>query len=465
MTTLTHKHAFSEILDPTRVLDDPSSLHEYGRDRTRVHASAPSLVLFPKTTEEVVRVVEYCARERLPIVPSGGRTGYAGAAVAAHGEVVVSMGKMDRILGIDLESGCVEVEAGAILENVQRAVAEAGLYFPLDFAARGSAQIGGCIATNAGGLKVIKYGMTRELVLGLEAVCGSGQVLRLNTSLHKNNSGYDLKQFLIGAEGTLGIVTRATMKIVPKPKRLNVALIALGRLADAPPVLKEARLRSLDLTAAEFFTGACLEAVMAHLPQTRPPFPTRYPCYLLIEIDEGEHEEQLAALLEHVSGMVGLEDATVATGAQSFRELWALRENISESIGTLGLVHKNDIAVPLSLMPAFVGALESLVRERYGGLDVLLFGHIGDGNVHVNAIDRTSKDAAGFEARMEELDTALCELTRSYNGSISAEHGIGLLKKRLLHLQRDSVQIELMRTIKRTFDPAKIFNPGKIVDW
>jgi FAD/FMN-containing dehydrogenase len=465
MMVANHKHAFSQILDPARVLDDPSSLHDYGRDRTRVHEPAPSLVLFPKTTEEVVRIAEYCARERLPIVPSGGRTGYAGAAVAAHGEVVVSMGKMDRILGIDLESGCVEVEAGAILENVQHAVAETGMYLPLDFAARGSAQIGGCIATNAGGLKVIKYGMTRELVLGLEAVFGRGQVLRLNTSLHKNNSGYDLKQFLVGAEGTLGIVTRATMQIVPQPKRLNVGLIALSRLADTPPVLKEARLRSLDLTAAEFFTGACLEAVMAHLPQMRSPFPIRYPCYLLIEIDEGEHDGQLTAFLEHVSGIPGIEDATVATSPQSFRELWALRENISESIGTLGLVHKNDIAVPVSSMPAFVGALESLVRERYRGLDVLLFGHIGDGNVHVNVIDRTSKDAAGFETRVEELDTALCELIQSYNGSISAEHGIGLLKKRLLHLQRDPVQIELMKAIKHTFDPANIFNPGKIVDW
>ncbi len=449
------------MLDEQRVADDRDRLLEFGGDRTRIYTPDPSLILFPKTKDEIQRIVVFCSENNIAVVPSGGRTGYAGAAVARRGEVVISMNKMDRILNIDIETGSVEMEAGAILQNVQNAVADRGMYFPLDFAARGSCQIGGCISTNAGGLKVIKYGMTRELVLGMEVVSPTGEILDLNSNLHKNNSGYDLKQFFIGAEGTLGIITRATMKIVPPPKNLRPVLLAVYAFPDILQILRTAKLHALDITAFEFFTEACLHAVLSHLPGLRNPFSSRVPFYVLLEIDDNAN--QLQDFIEQLLSEKMIGDAVPASNSKEFVELWSLRENISESISMLGNVHKNDIAVPVSSMPQFMLELENMIREKYARFDVLLFGHIGDGNIHVNVIDRQKLLPGDFQKMTDDLDEDMCVLIKSYRGSGSAEHGIGLLKKRLLLLQRSSQEIELMRKIKSVMDPKNICNPGKIL--
>ncbi len=463
MTLEDQKSSLLLRFSPDRVVVDPDLILEYGKDRTIVHTPAPLAVVFPRSLNEIREVVRYCYENNLSMVPSGGRTGYAGAAVAANHEVVISLSKMDRINAMDVESGSVQVEAGAILEDVQRMVSEEGLYFPLDFAARGSAQIGGCISTNAGGLKVLKYGMTRELVLGLEVVVANGEMLDLNSNLHKNNSGYDLKQFFIGAEGTLGIIARATMKIVPRPRQLQVALLAVSDFEPIMTILRRIRLEGVDVTAFEFFSAACLDAVLAHR-SLRRPFAGDYPFYVVVEIDEGGKQNQLVQLLEWLAVDGLIVDGTVATSSASFTEIWAYREDISESISMLGSVHKNDVAVPVSSMPSFLGDLRNLISSRYQNFDVLLFGHIGDGNIHVNVIDRSHMKPDSFRATTADLDIAMCELIRQYHGSVSAEHGIGLLKKKLLHLQRSDAEIQMMKNIKRSIDPKNLFNPGKIID-
>jgi FAD/FMN-containing dehydrogenase len=455
------KKDFVRFIEKDRILDDPENCAEFGRDRTKIHKPDPSLILFPKTVEEIQKVVRYCSDQGIAIVPSGGRTGYAAAAVAANKEVVISMNKMDRILNIDIESGSVAMEAGAILENVQKAVVEQGMYFPLDFAARGSCQIGGCLSTNAGGLKVIKYGMTRELALGLEVVTPTGEILNLNSNLHKNNSGYDLKHFFIGAEGTLGLITKATMKIVPPPQNLRVTLLAVRSFTEILNVLKLAKLSALDITAFEFFTRPCLDAVLSHIPSLRDPFSEMYPFYLVLEIDDATGT--LDNFLERLIDAGAIANGISASGAKEFRDVWSLRESISESLSMLGQVHKNDIAVPVSSMPSFVNALEKLIAEKYTGFEVLLFGHIGDGNIHVNAIDRNGMAAEAFQEATERLDMDMCTLIKNFSGSISAEHGIGLLKKKLLHLQRSREEIALMRKVKAALDPKNICNPGKIL--
>jgi FAD/FMN-containing dehydrogenase len=457
-----HKQHFIKILGVERVSDDPGDLANYGKDWTKIYSPDPSLILFPKTTDEVRQIAVYCYANDLPMVPSGGRTGLAAAVVATHKEIVVSFGKMNNISNIDVESGSVDVEAGAVLENIQNAVAATGMYFPLDFGARGSCQIGGCISTNAGGLKVIKYGMTRELVLGLEIVTPQGEVLNLNSNLHKNNSGYDLKQYFIGAEGTLGLITKATLKIVPKPKQLQLALMAVESFTFILGLLKEAKLRSLDITAFEFFTGECMNEVLKNSRDLHDPFSLPYPFYVLLEIDGGMDSAALQNFMEAVEPR--LLDGTLALDQKTFRSLWSYRESITETITKLGNLHKNDIAVPISSMPSFVADLEALINQKYSNFRVFLFGHIGDGNIHVNIVDEKRMPPDDFRKITDELDIEMCRLIKSYDGSISAEHGIGLLKKKLLNMHRSSEEIRMMRSLKSVFDPKNLCNPGKIID-
>ena len=457
------KHTdFFQALLGARATVQPDDLLEYGRDRTRVFSSKASIILFPKATAEVQTIVRYCSDSRLAFVPSGGRTGYAGAAMATNGEVVISFEKMNRIVQIDLESGTAEAESGVILENLQLAVAEKGMMFPIDFGARGSCQIGGCISTNAGGHKVIKYGMTREQVLGLEVVTPQGEILNLNANLHKNNSGYDLKQLFIGAEGTLGLITRATLRLVPKPARLQLSIIAFNQLNNALSLLRHARLTGLNITAYEFIAGPCMEAVQAYRPQSLHPFSATYPFYALLEIDESAIDRQTC--LESLFDQSVFEDAVIASTPEIFKSMWALRDTISESIFHMGRFHKSDVAVPVSKMADFVKALEDMLTGNFSDCQIFLFGHIGDGNIHVNLVDRNQRGEETFSKETEKMESQICELIRRYDGSISAEHGIGLLKKNLLAKRRPPQDLVLMRNLKAVLDPLNLCNPGKIVD-
>jgi glycolate oxidase subunit GlcD len=452
---------FASFLEANQISQVQSDLEEYGKDRTKMHAPDPSIILFPKTTEHVSKILSYCNNNNISVVPSGGRTGLSGAAMAPNKEVVISLSKMNSIASVDSIGSLIEVEAGAILESIQAEVAKNGLYFPLDFASKGTAQIGGCISTNAGGVKVIKYGMTRDIVLGLEVVLMSGEILDLNKKLIKDNSGYNLIQPFIGSEGTLGVITKATLKCVPKPSNPQVALFACESFEQIPEILKEVRTAGYDLAAFEFFTSSGKDAVISHINSISYPFEEEYEFFTLIEICASKDDDMID-LMEILAEKELIIDGTTAENSSEVENLWGLRENISESVSMMGNVHKNDISVPVSKLIEFVTKLEKLVNTKYSQYHLVLFGHIGDGNIHVNIIDKEDRNISDFKKETHILDQEMFELIRSLNGSISAEHGIGLLKKEGLKYRRTELEISLMKQIKAVFDPKNLLNPGKI---
>ena len=441
---------------------DASDLVEYGRDWTRVVAPAPSAVAFPRSTAEVSRLVSLCAAHRVPMVPSGGRTGLAGGAVAANGEVVVSLSRMRALGAVDVSGQTVRVDAGAPTESVHRHCAEHGLTWPIDLASKGSSQIGGNIATNAGGVKVLRYGLTRNWVLGLTVVIASGDVLELNGALEKNNTGLDLRQLFIGSEGTLGIVTEATLKLARLPAKLDVMLFAAPDLAGVLALFRAARAGPFTPMAFEFFTDLCLARVR-RARQVRPPFTEPSSHYVLLEVERAEPaalEAWVASLFER--GLAT--DGVLAASPSQAAELWSLRESISESLAATGTPHKNDLALPVAALEAFCAELEALLSVRYPAFEVALFGHIGDGNLHVNVMKPDALDRDAFLAKTRELDPELFSLVRRHAGSISAEHGIGLLKKPYLTYARSPAELAVMRAVKATLDPLGLMNPGKIFD-
>jgi len=441
---------------------DPADLAEYGRDWTRVHTPAPSAVALPRTTDEVSRLMRLCSAHGVAVVPSGGRTGLAGGAVAARGELVVSLSRMRGMDAVDSLGATVRVQAGAVTEEVHRHAAASGLTWPVDFASKGSSQVGGNIATNAGGVRVIRYGLTRQWVLGLQVVLASGEVLELGGALEKNNTGTDLRQLFIGSEGTLGIVTEATLKLAPLPGPADVMLFAVEDLAAILRLFAKTRRSGLVVNAFEFFTDKCLARVQRHR-KLAAPFETASSHSVLIEVERGRAEETeafVAALFEEGLVLDGVQAQSPAQAA----ELWALREAISESLAATGRPHKNDIALPIAELEPFCAAFEAVFAERYPGWEICLFGHIGDGNLHINVMKPDELDVTTFLERTKAADHDLFALVRAHRGSISAEHGIGLLKKPYLAYSRSPGELALLRTLKAALDPQGLLNPGKVFD-
>jgi FAD/FMN-containing dehydrogenase len=443
-------------------LRDAADLAEYGKDSTKVFEPAPSVIALPRTTAEVSRLLALCSELNVPVVPSGGRTGLAGGAVAANGEVVLSLSRMRRMDTVDLLGATVRVQAGAVTEAVHQHCAPHGLTWPVDFASKGSSHVGGNIATNAGGVKVIRYGLTRQWVLGLEVVLASGEVLELNGALEKNNTGIDLRQLFIGSEGTLGVVTEATLKLARIPEKLDVLLFAVPDLAGVVRLFREARLGPFAISAYEFFTDRCLARVIRHR-KVRAPFGAPATHYVLLEVERTD-ADALEAWVTSLFDRGVVSDGTLAQHASQAAELWSLREGISESLSATGLPHKNDVALPVAALEAFVADLGGVFSSRYPDWEVCLFGHIGDGNLHVNVMKPDALDKAEFHRRTHAADVAMFELVEKHGGSISAEHGIGLLKKPYLGYSRTPREIEAMRAIKRSLDPKWILNPGKVFD-
>jgi FAD/FMN-containing dehydrogenase len=441
---------------------DPGDCAEYGRDWTKVHAPAPLGVAFPRTTEEVSRLLATCSDLAMPVVPSGGRTGLAGGAVAAHGELVVSTARMRRMDPVDVVGATVRVQAGAVTQAVHEHCAPHGLTWPVDFASKGSSHVGGNIATNAGGVKVIRYGLTRNWVLGLEVVLASGRVLHLNGALEKNNTGLDLRQLFIGTEGTLGFVTEATLKLCKAPGKLDVMLFGVRDLPGVLALFRDARRGPFALSAYEYFTHDCLERVVRHR-KLRAPFGDPCPCYVLVEV-EAPHSDALEAWVAGVFDKDLAKDGVLAQHSGEAADLWALREGISESLSATGLPHKNDVSLPIAALDGFTAELARVFELRYPGWQIALFGHIGDGNLHINVMKPDALDKEAFLQRTHEADRDLFELVRKHGGSISAEHGIGLLKKDFLAYARTPDEIALMKAFKRALDPKGILNPGKIFD-
>lgn len=455
-------------LGPDVLSQDPAELEEYGRDWTRVVPPAPGAIAFPRTTEQVSKLLAICNAESIAVVPSGGRTGLAGGAVAGNGEVVLSLSRMRRMDAIDRLGATVRVQAGAVTEAVHQHCAPLGLTWPVDFASKGSSTVGGNIATNAGGVKVIRYGLTRQWVLGLEVVLASGEVLDIGGALEKNNTGLDLRQLFVGSEGTLGVVTEATLKLARLPGATAVMLLGVTDVAAVLSLFREARTAPFTLSAYEFFSQRCLDRLLAHR-KLRPPIAEPCPYYVLIEAESTEAEP--AQLLEKIEPWVasvfesGLaKDGTIAQHGSQARDLWALREGISESLSATGLPHKNDVALPIAALDAFCSELDGVFTSRYPGWEICLFGHVGDGNLHINVMKPDAMDRTEFFTHVKAADRELFALVQRHHGSISAEHGIGLLKKPFLSYSRSEAEIAVMRQVKRALDPHGILNPGKILD-
>lgn len=442
---------------------DLYELEEYGKDWTKNYAPDALVIAFPRTTAEVAKLLVLCHEMGIPVVPSGGRTGLAGGAVAKNKELVLSLTRMAKMGEVDILSRTVRVEAGAITEGVHHHCKPHGLTWPVDFASKGSSHVGGNIATNAGGVNVIRYGLTRSWVLGLEVVTAQGEILQLNGALEKNNTGIDLRQLFIGSEGTLGVITSAILKLAPLPKEKDVFLFAVPSLEAVLELFRLARTSHLTLQAFEFFTDLCLARVTKHLG-ARPPFPTTSSHYVLVEIERPSDAAVTETWLENVFASGFVLDGTMAQSSREAEEFWKLREGISESLASTGRPHKNDVSLPIKNLAAFCAELELFFASHYLGWEICLFGHIGDGNLHINIMKPDAMDVKDFLSSTHQVDRDMFTLVRKHEGSISAEHGIGLLKKDFLSFTRTPAEIEFFRQIKKVFDPKGILNPGKIWD-
>lgn len=462
-----------DIFSDAQVKTDALSLESYGKDRSTLPAQwsqpNPLAIVFPESAGEVQALVRCANAEGFALVPSGGRTGLSGGAVATHEEVVVSFERMRSILEFDPVDRSLRVEAGVVTQQVQNFAREQGLFYPVDFASAGSSQIGGNIATNAGGIQVIRYGMTREWVRGLTVVTGRGELLDLNKGLLKNNTGYDLRHLFIGSEGTLGLIVEATLGLTTPPHAPAVMVLGVPNLAAIMQLLAQAR-DQLALTAFEFFSDPGMRHVIAHTGISAP-FAGRSPYYVLLEFEselthlDGSADASQAALdLFQVGLDQGvIQDGVIAQSGADARRLWRLREDMSESLAPLR-PYKNDIAVRVSQMPTFLAECEALVNQRYPGFEVIWYGHIGDGNLHLNILPPAGMATDEFVNHCVVATEDIGCLLQRYGGSISAEHGVGLLKKKQLHFSRSSEEIALMRQLKLVFDPNGVLNPGKLLD-
>ncbi len=440
----------------------PDELESYGQDWTRFNKVKASAILFPKSVEEVQKIVKLSNDLQFDIVPSGGRTGYSGGAVASNDEFVVSLEKMRQILSFNRDDCQVTVQAGVITEQLQNYAQEQGLFYPVDFASSGSSHIGGNIATNAGGIRVLRYGMTRDYVLGLKVVTASGEVLNLNQGLVKNATGYDLRHLMIGSEGTLGIIVEATMQLVQVPKTQSVMLLALSSLDAVMRVFSLAK-SQLQLSAYEFFTEIAVQHVCAHRGLDHP-FDQAAPCYVLCEFDneQGQSEQAVMEVFEKGMKQGDIIDGLISQSLDQVEQFWQYREGISESIAHHS-PYKNDISVKVSRVPEFMNRLEVIVSQHYPDFELVSFGHIGDGNLHLNIIKPESLSIDEFKLVCEQVNKHVYGLIQDMQGSISAEHGVGMIKKPFLHYSRSEQELQLLKGIKQVFDPKNRLNPGKLI--
>ncbi|MBJ6125148.1 FAD-binding oxidoreductase [Microvirga splendida] len=457
----------STRLGSQHVIRDAASMEGYLVEERKLYRGTALAVVRPGSTEEVAFVVRECARAGVPIVPQGGNTGLVGGGVP-HSGLVLSLARLDRIREVDPFNATITVEAGCILKTVQDEAEKADCLFPLSLASGGSCRIGGNIATNAGGLNVLRYGNTRDLVLGLEVVLADGRVWNGLKGLRKDNTGYDLKNLFVGSEGTLGIVTAAVLKLFPRPKSRTVAFIGCPSPHAALDLFDAFRRRAGDqLTAFEFMPRFALQIVLKHAAGAVPPLAGEHEAYALIELSSPDPEIDLRERLERVLGEAleaGIvEDAAIAASETQNDALWHLRESLAHVQRFEGGSIKHDVAVPVSKVADFIVTATQACEAALPGVRVCAFGHFGDGNIHFNLSQPVAMEKAAFLAQWERFNRIVHDIVHAMNGSISAEHGVGLIKRDELVLYKDPVALDLMRTLKRTLDPKNILNPGKVL--
>jgi FAD/FMN-containing dehydrogenase len=450
-----------DIVGAAHVLTDPNDTRPYFTDWRRQYSGTAECVVRPGSTEEVARVVSLCLAENVAIVPQGGNTGLCGGSVptGSRREVVLALGRMNRIRELDRLNDTITVEAGCVLANVQRAADEARRLFPVSLAAEGSCQIGGNLSTNAGGVNVLRYGTSREQVLGLEVVLPDGRVWNGLRGLRKDNTGYDLKQLFLGAEGTLGIITAAVLRLYPKPTASATAWIAIASPAAAIELLSFLHERLGNrLSAFELLSRTCVEAVLTFAPATQDPLAAAHPWYVLAEIadsgEERELRERVERTLEAAAERGAIIDAVIAQSGEQARALWRIRETVPEAQFTNV---KHDISVPVSKSAEFIARAGQLLAARYPHVRPYAFGHVGDGNIHYNV------GPESMLAEREGVNRVVYDVVAELHGSISAEHGLGQLKRDEIRAHKQPLEMELMRVLKNALDPKGLMNPGKVL--
>jgi FAD/FMN-containing dehydrogenase len=470
MNTSAFSGRLLEALGADVVAVDPDAIAPWLTDWRGIYTGCAQAVVRPRDVDQVSRCLALCQSAGVPVVPRGGNTGLCGGATPddSPSNVVLSMDRMNAVRSLDTMSNTLVAEAGCILGNLRRAAHEAGRLLPLSLAAEDSCQIGGNLATNAGGVNVVRYGMTRELVLGVEAVLPTGEVFHGLRALRKDNTGYDLKQLLIGSEGTLGVITAASLRLLP---RADVRAVVLAAVESAQQALQLFELLygqcGARLQAFEFFTGECVDLVLTHADGVQEPFAQRYPAYVLVELADTADEQALAALLEDVMGQA-LDrslclDAAVSASLAQLQALWRLREEISEAMRADGPHLKHDVSLPIERIPEFMETCARRLQAAGAGVRPFIFGHFGDGNLHYN-LSRPAGAPRDWAAQYgEPLTAEIMDEVMRYGGSISAEHGIGQLKREYFHRYKHPLELRMMREIKRMLDPAGIMNPGKLL--
>jgi FAD/FMN-containing dehydrogenase len=459
-----------QLIGTAHVLTEPTDTAAFLTDWRRRFSGKALAVLKPGSTDEVAAVVQLCIQFRVPIVPQGGNTGLVlGSVPDTSGlAIVLSLVRMNRIRAIDTVNNTMTVEAGCILQHVQDAATEAGRLFPLSLAAEGSCTLGGNLSTNAGGTGVLRYGNTRELCIGLEVVTPQGDIWSSLRGLRKDNTGYDLRNLYIGAEGTLGVITAAVLKLFPQPKAQMTALAAMQSADDALKLLTLAQSHcGAALTGFELMSDLCLQLVAKHFPQIRQPFAQRHPQYVLLEMSDSESEEHANAMLEGVITLA-LEqgviiDAVAAVSIAQSQALWHLREHIPLAQAEEGKNIKHDISVPISRIGAFIRTTDALLQQNFPEVRMVTFGHLGDGNLHYNVSPPENSPGDALIAQQEQINRVVYDSVEQFGGSISAEHGVGALKREEIRHYKSAVEIQLMQTIKQALDPLHLMNPGKVI--
>ena len=458
---------FAAIVGDKYAITDPAELEPYLVEGRGIYHGRSSMLLRPGSVGEVQAILKFANETKTPLVPQGGNTGLVGGQIPLDGELILSLARLDKIREIDAASNTMTCESGVVLAKAQEAAAAVDRLFPLSLGAEGSCTIGGNLSTNAGGTGALAYGIARDLMLGVEVVLADGRIMNLLSKLKKNNTGYDLRHIFVGAEGTLGIITAAVVKLFPRPRAVETAFVGVPSPSAALKLLNLAQARvGGTVTSFELIVREVIEFAIKHGHGVRDPLAGKHPWYVLMEVSSQHGDglrESVEQLLADATTQSLVEDATLAASFNQAKAFWHLRHTLTEVQKPEGGSIKADVSVPVAAVPEFLREADVAAKAIVPGCRPVPFGHLGDGNVHFNISQPVGADTAQFLARWDEINDAINKIVLKHNGSISAEHGIGKLKRDLLPKVKDPVALELMRSLKRLLDPNGILNPGKVL--